>query len=140
MIQQLLNNVIVPNSVCYFTVGYLAGYLTHKYSSKIMYNGFKYYVIATESLDKAKGRVVALCQREKDVGNMAMRVSSMVINFEIPYRCETYIHRIGRSGRYGRKGVGINLVTDGDHQKFQQIETFYSCKIDVFPKDFQKYL
>ena len=37
---------------------------------------------------------------------------SLVINFDLPMSKETYIHRIGRSGRYGRKGVSINLITD----------------------------
>lgn len=39
---------------------------------------------------------------------------SLVINYDLPRIRENYIHRIGRSGRYGRKGVAINFVTERD--------------------------
>jgi len=39
---------------------------------------------------------------------------SLVINYDIPKSPETYLHRIGRSGRFGRKGFAINFVTDRD--------------------------
>ena len=55
---------------------------------------------------------------------------SLVINFDLPKSKETYIHRIGRSGRYGRKGVSINLVTDRDINYMKEIETFYDTKIE----------
>ena len=43
----------------------------------------------------------------------------IVINFDLPREIETYIHRIGRSGRFGRKGTAINFVT---HKEYTQIE------------------
>ncbi|PIO57518.1 helicase protein, partial [Teladorsagia circumcincta] len=39
---------------------------------------------------------------------------SLVINYDLPTNRENYIHRIGRSGRFGRKGVAINFITDHD--------------------------
>merc|ERR1712087_43819 len=39
---------------------------------------------------------------------------SLVINYDLPAKMENYLHRIGRSGRYGRKGVGINMITSSD--------------------------
>lgn len=39
---------------------------------------------------------------------------SLVINYDLPNNRELYIHRIGRSGRFGRKGVAINFVKDDD--------------------------
>lgn len=39
---------------------------------------------------------------------------NLVINYDMPYSLEKYIHRIGRTGRLGRKGVAINLITQGD--------------------------
>lgn len=39
---------------------------------------------------------------------------NLVINYDLPYSLEKYIHRIGRTGRLGRKGVAINLITEGD--------------------------
>ena len=60
---------------------------------------------------------------------------SLVINFDLPKSKETYIHRIGRSGRYGRKGVAINLVTDRDIQYLKEIESFYETQISEMPSN-----
>ena len=65
---------------------------------------------------------------------------SLVINFDLPKSKETYIHRIGRSGRYGRKGVSINLVTDRDINYMKEIETFYDTKIEEMPQNIADYL
>ena len=65
---------------------------------------------------------------------------SLVINFDLPKSKETYIHRIGRSGRYGRKGVAINLVTDRDLQHLKDIEEFYETKIVEMPQNLEDYL
>jgi superfamily II DNA/RNA helicase len=58
---------------------------------------------------------------------------SIVINFDVPKDPHTYLHRIGRSGRWGRKGVGINFITRRDVQKLKEIETYYSSQIDEMP-------
>ena len=55
---------------------------------------------------------------------------SLVINYDLPNNRELYIHRIGRSGRYGRKGVAINFVTQGDVRILRDIEQYYSTQID----------
>jgi len=65
---------------------------------------------------------------------------SLVINFDLPKSKEVYIHRIGRSGRYGRKGVAINLVTDRDMQHMRDIESFYDTKIVEMPQNLEDYL
>jgi translation initiation factor 4A len=58
---------------------------------------------------------------------------STVINFDIPKDIHVYIHRIGRSGRWGRKGMGINFVTRRDIGKIKEIEGYYSTQIDELP-------
>lgn len=58
---------------------------------------------------------------------------SLVINYDLPTNRENYIHRIGRSGRFGRKGVAINFVTDEDVQILHDIEQYYSTQIDEMP-------
>jgi ATP-dependent RNA helicase len=55
---------------------------------------------------------------------------STVINFDIPNCMHTYLHRIGRSGRWGRKGVGINFVTPRDMRTLKDIEQHYATKIN----------
>jgi translation initiation factor 4A len=60
---------------------------------------------------------------------------SLVINYDLPANRENYIHRIGRSGRFGRKGVAINFVTHDDEQALHEIERFYNTKIEEMPMD-----
>lgn len=60
---------------------------------------------------------------------------SIVINFDLAKCVHTYIHRIGRSGRWGRKGVGINFITRRDISKLKEIEKHYSCEIEEMPID-----
>lgn len=58
---------------------------------------------------------------------------SVVINFDLTKDVHTYLHRIGRSGRWGRKGVGINFITRRDVPKLKEIEEHYSTQISEMP-------
>merc|ERR1712093_154324 len=58
---------------------------------------------------------------------------SLVINYDLPKDRENYIHRIGRSGRFGRKGVAINFVTGDDVRVLRDIEQFYNTQIEEMP-------
>ena len=58
---------------------------------------------------------------------------SIVINFDLPKCVNNYLHRIGRSGRWGRKGVGINFITRRDVNKLKEIERHYSTQIEEMP-------
>ncbi|KAJ3348061.1 RNA helicase [Entophlyctis luteolus] len=58
---------------------------------------------------------------------------SLVINYDLPGNRENYIHRIGRSGRFGRKGVAINFVKNEDVKILRDIEQYYSTQIDEMP-------
>jgi superfamily II DNA/RNA helicase len=61
-----------------------------------------------------------------------------VINFDIP-KCQfTYLHRIGRSGRWGRKGMAINFVTKQDIYLMRRIEEYYSIAIEELPSNFSE--
>ena len=64
----------------------------------------------------------------------------IVLTFIYGYKCisisEQCLHyRIGRSGRFGRKGVGINLITQDDHRKLRDIEVFYNTEIQELPRN-----
>jgi translation initiation factor 4A len=61
---------------------------------------------------------------------------SVVINFDLPRDIHTYLHRIGRSGRWGRKGSGINFITRRDVPKLKEIETYYHTQMKELPSDF----
>lgn len=65
---------------------------------------------------------------------------SLVINYELPTNQENYIHRIGRSGRFGRKGVAINMIGPDELEMKSQIEKYYSTKIVQLPDDLSKIL
>lgn len=60
---------------------------------------------------------------------------NLVINYDLPYSLEKYIHRIGRTGRLGRKGVAINLVTEGDSNTLSLIDKEYGNKMEQLPLD-----
>ena len=75
---------------------------------------------------------------------------SLVINFDFPREIESYLHRIGRGGRFGRKGYAINFVVNrgrnqydrrrggrdnNDMQNFKQVVEFYETQIDDLPED-----
>jgi len=58
---------------------------------------------------------------------------SLVINYDLPKDRENYIHRIGRSGRFGRKGVAINFIVAEDVRVLRDIEQFYNTQIEEMP-------
>ena len=110
-----------------FPVAYIHGELTSQDRKKVMEDfrsGHSRILLSTD-----------LLSRGIDVQQL-----SLVINFDLPKTKETYIHRIGRSGRYGRKGVAINLVTDRDISHMKDIEEFYETEIVEMPQNLEDYL
>ena len=65
---------------------------------------------------------------------------SLVINFDLPKDKENYIHQVGRTSRFGRRGVVINLVTKDEYKYLQEIEKFYNTQVEELPNDLSKYL
>jgi translation initiation factor 4A len=60
---------------------------------------------------------------------------SLVINYELPTQMDNYIHRIGRSGRYGRKGTAINLLCGSEVSMMEDLKKHYSIAVDSLPED-----
>ncbi|XP_041482380.1 eukaryotic initiation factor 4A-I-like [Lytechinus variegatus] len=60
---------------------------------------------------------------------------SLVINYDLPTNRENYIHRIGRGGRFGRKGVAINFVPTEDERNLKDIQQFYNTQVDEMPSN-----
>lgn len=60
---------------------------------------------------------------------------SHVINYDLPSKKESYVHRIGRTGRYGKKGLAINLVIPTEARQLIEIEKHYDTKIVHLPMD-----
>jgi superfamily II DNA/RNA helicase len=65
---------------------------------------------------------------------------SLVINYELPIQRENYVHRIGRSGRYGKKGTAINLVCGNEINAMKEIEEHYSTMILELPEDVSSWI
>ncbi|KAI7727829.1 hypothetical protein M8C21_009143 [Ambrosia artemisiifolia] len=60
---------------------------------------------------------------------------SLVINYDLPTQPENYLHRIGRSGRFGRKCVAINFVTLDDERMLVDIQKFYNVVVEELPSN-----
>lgn len=59
----------------------------------------------------------------------------LVINYELPFKKENYIHRIGRAGRFGRKGTAINFVLPSDARFIKEIQEHFNTQIEEMPQD-----
>ena len=65
---------------------------------------------------------------------------STVINFDVPKDIHTYIHRIGRSGRWGRKGIAINFTCKHDITRLKKFEVYYQTQIVEMPTNYTEHL
>ena len=102
----------------------------------IIHGGYNQYE-RNDILDDFKnGRTRTLIATDILARGIDIQQISLVVNYDIPYRVEPYLHRIGRSGRWGRKGVGINLVTLNDATNLKKIEKFYDTIIEPLPMNF----
>ena len=79
--------------------------------------------------DFKNGKMRVLISSNVTARGIDIQQVSTVINFDIPSCLHTYLHRIGRSGRWGRKGVGINFVTPRDMRTLKEIEQYYATQI-----------
>ena len=85
--------------------------------------------------DFRKGTVRVLISTDLLARGIDVQQVSLVINFELPVQRENYIHRIGRSGRFGRKGVAINLIAGDEMRLLKDIEKYYSTTVDELPQN-----
>jgi translation initiation factor 4A len=90
--------------------------------------------------DFRSGSVRVLISTDLLARGIDVQQVSLVINYELPTNQENYIHRIGRSGRFGRKGVAINMIGPDEAEMRTQIEKYYSTKIVPLPDDLSKIL
>lgn len=88
--------------------------------------------------DFRKGVVRVLISTDLLARGIDVQQVSLVINYELPPQRENYIHRIGRSGRFGRKGVAINLIAADEQRAMEEIERHYSTKVELLPNDLAK--
>lgn len=90
----------------------------------------KVYILETNSLHFSFYFFIAdLFTRGIDI-----QAVNVVINFDFPKMAETYLHRIGRSGRFGHLGIAINLITYDDRFNLHRIEQELGTEIKPIPK------
>ncbi len=85
--------------------------------------------------DFRSGQVRVLISTDLLARGIDVQQVSLVVNYELPIQRENYVHRIGRSGRYGKKGVAINLVYGDELNTLKEIEKHYSTSIQELPED-----
>jgi translation initiation factor 4A len=85
--------------------------------------------------DFRSGTVRVLISTDLLARGIDVQQVSLVVNYELPLQRENYVHRIGRSGRYGKKGVAINLVTTEEKVAMKEIEAHYSTVMLELPED-----
>ena len=78
-------------------------------------------------------RAPTSCCSQRILTNSYNPQVSLVINYDLPTQPENYLHRIGRSGRFGRKGVAINFVSKDDERMLQDIQRFYNTVVEELP-------
>ncbi len=113
-------------------------------ADKMRQNGFPLSVIHGEmSVDERKARmsefrsgaVRVMISTDMLARGIDVQQVSLVINYELPVKREDYIHRIGRAGRFGRKGVTINLIAPEDKQGKTEIEEHWKITMELLPQD-----
>lgn len=82
------------------------------------------------------GRKRVLISSDITARGIDIQQLSVVINFDLPKSVHTYLHRIGRSGRWGRKGMAINFVTRRDMKNMKEIEEHYDTVIRELPSNY----
>ncbi len=86
--------------------------------------------------DLRSGQIRVLITTDLFARGIDVQQVSYVMNFDIPRDVCIYLHRIGRSGRWGRKGVAINLMTRMEQSRLTAIEQYYATEIQELPMDF----
>lgn len=88
--------------------------------------------------DFRQGAVRVLISTDLLARGIDVQHISLVINFELPSQRENYIHRIGRSGRFGRKGVAINLIGPDEKRSLEDLQKYYNTQIEQLPDNLGK--
>ena len=90
--------------------------------------------------DFRDGRQRILISSDVTARGIDIQQVSIVINFDIPRNVHTYLHRIGRSGRWGRKGLAVNFVTRSELRRIRDVEKHYSTQIEEFPENWTSFV
>jgi len=86
------------------------------------------------------GKAKVLLSTDVWARGIDVRGVNLVVNYDLPRSKDTYLHRIGRTGRFGRQGVALNLVRAEDVPHMRDIEKHYAVDIAELPRDLKSLL
>jgi len=139
----LYNDFSINQSVIFCNTKHTVDWLTDQMNSR----GFPVASTHSEKQDRNQimtqfkhGSARVLITTDLMARGIDVQQVSVVINYELPKTRETYLHRIGRSGRFGRKGVAVNFVTNRSKFMIKDLEQFYNTSITELPQNLADYL
>ena len=141
----LYETIAISQSMIYVNTKQRAIWLAEKLTEKgftisVMHSGLT-PVERTEVMNKfRKGGTRILVSTDLLARGIDIQQVSIVVNYDIPRDKECYLHRIGRSGRFGRRGVAINFVSNKEFRQLREIERFYGTKVVEMPENIQSFL
>jgi len=145
VILDLYNLITISQSIIYvnnkFKSEELKAFLEkNNFTTDIINSSLEYSARRSIMQQFRTGKIRVLISTDLLARGIDVQQVSIVINYDLPQNKEAYIHRIGRSGRFGRKGVAINLVTNRDSYKLYELEKFYFTQIKEMPGDVENIL
>jgi len=116
-------------------------------ADRLQKDGFPVGATHSQNLDRLKvmerfrtGNVRVLVATDVLARGIDVQSVGVVINYDVPWDRETYLHRIGRSGRFGKRGVAINMVTRKDYDFVRELEKYYDTQVAEMPKNISDYI
>lgn len=144
---EMLNTIPIQQFIVYVnstkTADYLAEFLEEKDYSVLCINSTLAKYERAEIIRKFKqGGIKCLISTDLLSRGIDIQQLSLVINYDLPRanNIESYIHRIGRTGRFGKEGLSINLVTKYEKDIQNLISLTFKCEIRPLTKDFINYI
>ncbi|KAH7824836.1 putative eukaryotic initiation factor 4A [Monocercomonoides exilis] len=136
---QVAQCVIFCNSKC--KVDYITEDLrSRKFTVSSIHDGMNYIDRDRIMQDFRDGKNRVLVTTDLLSRGIDIQQISLVVNYDLPMEKESYIRRVERSVRFGKKGIAINLVTEEDGQMLKDIQEFYGTKIEEMPANMKELL
>ena len=141
----IYENMTINQSIIYCNqkrnVDYLYKKLTEQHFVCSCIHGNMEYAERNQVMKKFRtGEARVLISTDLLARGIDVQQVSVVINYDLPIQIENYLHRIGRSGRFGRKGFGLNFVTEQDFPRLREIEKYYETQIEPLPSNFKEFM
>jgi translation initiation factor 4A len=136
----LYNDISVSTSIIFCRTKKIAQWLANNmrkndFSVTVVYGGLDQVERDRITNEFRAGKSRVLITTDLMARGIDIQHVSIVINYDLPKEIELYLHRVGRSGRFGRKGLAINFTTKDDIKTLHDIEKFYNTQIEEFSLD-----